>query len=86
MPHSDAVPPPDLPDRLVDLRLAVVIGTGIWALVLVVSLLLQAADRDAGIWPSTAAAGFGLGLLGLTIIAWQRRASRRGSRGAQRGL
>ena len=38
------------------------------------------------IWLWTAVAGTGLGLAGIPIMAWQRHASRRGARGAQRNL
>ena len=79
--------PPELPKPLVDLAPPVIIGTTLWAIVLAVALVLEnAADVDAGFWPETALAGFGLGFVGLAIIAWQRRASRNGTRGAQRGL
>lgn len=79
--------PPELPKALVDLARPVIVGTALWAVALVVALLLQhAAGTDTGWWPATATAGFGLGLIGLSIMTWQRRASRRGSRGAQRGL
>lgn len=79
--------PPELPKPLVDLAPPVIIGTALWAVVLAVSLLLEnAADVDTGFWLTTAVAGFGLGFVGLAIIAWQRRASRNGAKGAQRGL
>jgi hypothetical protein len=79
--------PPELPRQLVDLAPPVIIGTAVWALALAVVLVLQyGLDADVGFWPPTAIAGFGLGLLGLAIVGWQRKASRRGSRGAQRGL
>lgn len=79
--------PPDLPKPLVDLAPPVIIGTTLWALALAVVLVLQyGMDRDVGFWPSTAIAGIGCGLVGLAIVGWQRRASRRGSKGAQRGL
>jgi Protein of unknown function (DUF2530) len=37
-------------------------------------------------WRPFAVAGLGIGVLGTSIFLWQRRAVRRGSRGAQRGL
>lgn len=84
---TEPKPPPELPKPLVDLAPAVIVGTSIWALALAVLLVLQLVlDRDVGGWPNTAIAGVGLGLLGLAIVAWQRKASRGGSRGAQRGL
>lgn len=79
--------PPELPKPLVDLAPPVIIGSGLWLVALVVVLVLEnVAGADTGFWPATALAGFGLGLLGLAIVAWQRRASRNGSKGAQRGL
>lgn len=79
--------PPELPSRLVDLAPPVIAGTAIWAVAFITLLVLELGlDRDVGLWTRTAVAGFGLGLLGLAVIAWQRSASRSGSRGAQRGL
>ena len=65
-----------------NLRLPVVIGTVVW-LVAWVFLLATDADRD---WQWIAMAGWVLGLIGMPIMWWQRSASRRGTRGAQRGL
>lgn len=79
--------PPGLPKPLVDLGPAVVVGTVAWVTGLVVMLVLEFGfDRDTGGWPNTAIAGVGLGLWGLAVVAWQRKASRSGSRGAQRNL
>lgn len=76
------LPPPPLPPRLVNLRVPVVAGTVLWFAVYLV-LLITGADRN---WMWTALAGWVLGLIGMLIMWWQRTASRRGSRGAQRGL
>ncbi|MFO7190811.1 MULTISPECIES: DUF2530 domain-containing protein [Thermocrispum] len=79
--------PPDLPKSLVDLRPPLLVGTGAWAVALGVSLVLRYAfDADVGIWPQTSLAGLVLGFVGMGVVSWQRWASRRGSRGAQRGL
>lgn len=75
-------PPPPLPPRLLDLRGLVVAGTVVWLAVFVV-LLVSGWDRN---WQWTALAGWVLGLIGLLVMWWQRSASRRGARGAQRGL
>ncbi|PRX50232.1 uncharacterized protein DUF2530 [Prauserella shujinwangii] len=75
-------PPPDLPKPLVDLWPVVIVGTVLWFLASLV--LLLAGIR--GVWLWTTLAGGGLGFVGMAIMAWQRAASRRGSRGAQRGL
>lgn len=79
--------PPELPNALVDLAPVAIVGTLVWLAVLGASLVLRHLfDREVGNWPATALAGCALGVWGLSIVAWQRRASRRGSRGAQRGL
>lgn len=79
--------PPDLPQSLVNPVPLVIAGTIIWLSVFLILLVLKyPLNREVGVWFSTALAGFGLGLLGLSVVAWQRRASRRGSRSAQRGL
>lgn len=79
--------PPELPKALVDLAPPVIVGTIGWVVALGVTLGLRyGAEVEVGPWPATAIAGFGLGLLGLAIISWQRRASRRGTKGAQLGL
>lgn len=75
-------PPPALPPRLVNLRLLVVVGTAVWVIAWVY-LLATGGNRD---WQWIAMAGWILGLIGLPVMWWQRSASRRGSRGAQRGL
>ncbi|MGH3433359.1 MAG: DUF2530 domain-containing protein [Thermocrispum sp.] len=86
-PDGGPKAPPELPKALVDLVPPVVVGTVLWSVALGVTLLVRyAAGEDAGVWPATAIAGIGLGLLGLAIVGWQRRASRRGARGAQRGI
>ncbi|MGH3879676.1 MAG: DUF2530 domain-containing protein [Actinophytocola sp.] len=80
-------PPPPLPQRLLALPPVVYVGTSLW-LVALVALLIARYGYDAlpPIWLWTALAGFLLGLVGLPVMIWQRRASRRGSRGAQRNL
>jgi hypothetical protein len=79
--------PPPPPPRLTDVTTVVAVGTGIWFLAwlgLLVAHLL--AGRPLDIWFGATLCGWGLGLLGYTVFRWQRRAARRGSRGAQRGL
>ena len=79
--------PPPLPDRLLALPPLVYVGTALWFVALCVLLVGRYAfDAFPPIWLWTAATGTGLGLLGFPIMAWQRRASRRGTRGAQRNL
>ncbi len=81
------ITPPELPKPLVDLTPAVVVGTSIWTVALVTLVALAVwFDVGADLWIRTSIAGVGLGGVGLGIVGWQRRASRSGSRGAQRGL
>lgn len=83
---SPAQPPP-LPDRLLALPPIVYVGTALWA-VAVCALLIARYVFDAlpPIWLWTAMAGTFLGMIGMPIMAWQRRAARRGARGAQQGI
>lgn len=78
--HHKSVP--GLPRRLADPTPVVVIGTLLW-LAGAVLLALQGAI-DLRFW--TCVAGTGLGVLGFGVFRWQRSASRRGSRGAWKGL
>ena len=77
--------PPPLPDRLLALPPLVYVGTTAWFVALCVLLVGRYVfDVFPPIWVWTALAGTVLGLIGVPIMAWQRRANRRGSRGAQR--
>ena len=60
-------------------------GTATWFVVFLVLLVLRY-GYDAGppIWLWTSLAGWILGLVGVFIMWWQRSATRRGSRSAQR--
>lgn len=79
--------PPDLPRYLTDLAPVVIVGTLAWVGVFAYLMVRRFVfDHEVGVWATTSLAGVALGLLGLSIVAWQRHASRRGSRGAQRGL
>lgn len=75
---------PALPRRLTQPTPVVVAGTLLW---LLAALWFGVADWgawDVRFW--TSLAGFGLGLIGFGLFRWQRSASRRGSRGAWKGL
>lgn len=74
--------PPPLPPSLLDPRPIVGAGTVVALVAAVVALLIGA----EGIWAWSFLTGAGLGLVGFAIMHWQRRAARRGSRGAQQGL
>jgi hypothetical protein len=79
--------PPPLPDRLLALPPLVYVGEGLWLLAVCVLLVGRYAfDVFPPIWLWTALAGLFLGSIGFLVMAWQRRASRRGARGAQRNL
>ncbi|MBO0839523.1 MAG: DUF2530 domain-containing protein [Sciscionella sp.] len=73
--------PPPLPQRLVDIRPLLGIGTGAWFIAFVVLLL-----GDRGEWMWTSLAGWLLGIAGFAVAWWQRTAADSGRRGAQRGL
>lgn len=79
--------PPPLPDRLLALSPLVYVGTSLWFVAFcVLAVGRYAFDVFPPIWLWTAATGTALGFVGFLIMAWQRRASRRGARGAQRNL
>ena len=59
----------------------VVIAAG-WVIAVVLAFTVPALHD----WRPTTIAGLGVGVLGTSIFLWQRRAVRRGSRGAQGGL
>jgi hypothetical protein len=59
----------------------VVIATG-WLIAAVLAFTVAGLDG----WRPYTVAGLGVGVLGTSIVLWQRRAVRRGSRGAQSGL
>jgi Protein of unknown function (DUF2530) len=78
-------PPPALPSRLLALPPIVYVGTGLWFVALVILAVGHYAfDVFPPIWMWTALWGFVLGLIGIPIMVWQRSASRRGARGAQK--
>lgn len=88
--RSDATPsgpipppePPPLPRVLLDpWPVIIVIATG-FLIAVVLAFTVPALHG----WRPTSVAGLGVGLLGTSIFLWQRRAFRRGSRGAQQGL
>ncbi|MHC9295088.1 DUF2530 domain-containing protein [Mycobacterium sp. LTG2003] len=80
---ADSAPkPPPLPAALLEpWPVVLVIATG-WLIVTVLAFTVS----DLHSWRPYAVAGLGIGALGTSIFLWQRRAVRRGSRGAQSGL
>jgi Protein of unknown function (DUF2530) len=74
--------PPALPAALLKpWPVIVVIATG-WVVALVLAFMVPGLHE----WRPITIAGLGVGALGTSIVLWQRRAVRRGSRGAQSGL
>lgn len=74
--------PPALPAALLKpWPVIAVIATG-WVIAAVLAFTVPGLHE----WRPYTLAGLGVGLLGTSIFLWQRRAVRRGSRGAQSGL
>ena len=80
---SDTPAVPQIPPRFTDPRPVLAVGTGLW--VLAVVGILATGDRFERYLP-ICLAGFAVGALGTLIFTIQRRAARRGSKGAQTGL
>lgn len=86
-PNETQKSPPPLSPRLLALPPLVYVGTAAWAVALVVALIARYGfDAGQPIWLWTTLAGTILGVIGMPLMVWQRRSSRRGSRGAQRDL
>ena len=81
--NDGAVSAPPLPRALTEPRPVVIVGTALFAIALVVTLLARETFGQA--W-AVCACGVGAGLLGAGVLTLQRRAALRGDRGAQRGL
>jgi hypothetical protein len=81
-PASTEPEPPGLPKILLEpWPVIVVIAVG-WLIATVLAFTVPGLHD----WRPIAVAGLGVGVLGTSIFLWQRRAVRRGSRGAQSGL
>jgi Protein of unknown function (DUF2530) len=77
--------PPPLPRRLTDPVPVVLLGSAVWLAALVVlGVLVLTGARPVDGWLWACVVGVGLGAVGLGVLALQRRASARGSRGAQK--
>jgi hypothetical protein len=80
--HSE---PPPLPRRLTDPVPVVIAGSIVWAAVAIVLGVLAAVGvRPLDVWFAAALVGVGLGVVGVGIVALQRRAVRRGVKWAQK--
>jgi hypothetical protein len=78
----DPSKPPALPAILLKpWPVIAVIAMG-WVIAAVLSFAVPALQE----WRPYTIAGLGVGVLGTSIVLWQRHAVRRGSRGAQSGL
>ena len=74
---------PEIPERLTDPRPVLAIGTAIWLIATVVVAI--SGDRWHDALP-ICITGLIVGALGTAVFWLQRRASRRGSKSAQKGL
>jgi hypothetical protein len=85
-PHSpaptEAPEPPALPAALLQPWPVIVAIAAGWLVAVVLAFTLPTLAQ----WRPVTIAGLGVGVLGTSIFLWQRRAVRRGSRGAQSGL
>ncbi|SDN38332.1 DUF2530 domain-containing protein [Allokutzneria albata] len=83
---AESPAPPPLPRALADPVPLIATGTALWFVAFAVLLVLRTAfDTGDWVWVWTTLSGGLLGLIGWSIIMWQRRAARRGSRTAQHG-
>jgi hypothetical protein len=79
---SVAPEPPALPALLLKPWPVIVVITAGWLIAIVLAFTVPGLHE----WRPYTIAGLAVGALGTSIMLWQRRAVRRGSRGAQRGL
>jgi hypothetical protein len=81
-PAATEPEPPALPAILLEpWPVIIVIAVG-WLIAVILAFTVPALHE----WRPIAVAGLGVGAFGTSIFLIQRRAARRGSRGAQRGL
>jgi hypothetical protein len=81
-PGADAQAPPALPAALLQPWPVIVAIAAGWLIAVVLAFTVPHLHA----WRPVTIAGLGVGVLGTSIFLWQRRAVRRGSRGAQSGL
>jgi hypothetical protein len=82
-PEVPAEPkPPALPAILLEPWPVIIVIAAGWLVVTILAFTVAGLHE----WRPTAVAGLGVGVLGTSIFLLQRRAARRGSRGAQSGL
>ncbi|MGH3676592.1 MAG: DUF2530 domain-containing protein [Mycobacterium sp.] len=81
-PDAAEPEPPALPAILLDPWPVIVVLALAWLIAAVLAFTITGLHE----WRPITVAGLGVGALGTSIFVWQRRAVRRGSRGAQSGL
>jgi len=81
-PPEPPAEPPALPDALLRPWPVIVTIAAGWLVAVVLAFTVPGLHD----WRPVCVAGLGVGVLGTSIFLWQRRAFRRGSRGAQSGL
>ena len=79
---SETPEPPALPAALLKPWPVIVVITTGWVIAVALAFTVPGLHD----WRPISIAGLGVGALGTSIFLWQRRAVRRGSRGAQGGL
>ncbi|MGV0745289.1 DUF2530 domain-containing protein [Mycolicibacterium sp. XJ870] len=79
---SAAPEPPPLPAALLEPWPVILVIAAGWLIATVLTFTVDGLHS----WRPYAVAGLAVGVLGTSIFLWQRRAVRRGSRGAQSGL
>jgi hypothetical protein len=79
---ADASVPPPLPAALLQPWPVIVTIAAGWLVAVALAFTVPGLHD----WRPVTLAGLGVGVLGTSIFLWQRRAVRRGSRGAQSGL
>jgi O-antigen ligase len=85
VPTAAAGEPPPLPRRLTDPVPVILAGSAVWLAALVVlGVLVLTGARPLDAWFGATVVGVALGVIGLVVLGLQRRANRRGSRGAQK--
>jgi hypothetical protein len=81
-PGDEPPEPPPLPVALLRPWPVIVTIAAGWLIAVVLAFTVPGLHD----WRPVTVAGLGVGVLGTSIFLWQRRAVRRGSRGAQTGL
>jgi Protein of unknown function (DUF2530) len=81
-PGTTEPQPPTLPAILLDPWPVIVVVAVAWLIAAILAFTVAELHECRPF----AVAGLGVGALGASIFVWQRRAARRGSRGAQSGL